>query len=302
MLNSSIKTGEELKEATTRVIVFFDLFDYPLTAYEVWKYLDKEAVLNEVVKILDILSASGIINQENGFFFLPGRGEILTTRSLRHNYSLRKIKIARRFTRLFKILPAVKAVILTNSIGQNNMRDGSDIDFLIITAPRRLWLTRLFCAGITKLANSRPTEKNKRDKICLSFYLSAENMNLDEFKLADGDPYFFYWLRSFVLLYNINDTYEQFLVANKLFLDAPIESNELKNIQFSSKSKFLNYLEKLAARLQRVIMSESLKKAVNNSDGVVINDRVLKLYLHDRRHEYAEKYGNRLRQVFAKND
>ena len=299
MLNSNIKTGEELKEATTRVIVFFDLFDYPLTAYEVWKYLDKEALLNEVVDILDALSISGTINKKKGFFFLPGRSEILTTRSLRHNYSLRKIKIARRFTKLFKILPSVKAVILTNSIGQNNMRDSSDIDFLIITAPKRLWLTRLFCTGIAKLANSRPTEKNKRDKICLSFYLSAESMNLDEFKLADGDPYFFYWLRSFILLYNKKKTYEQFLADNKLPLDTLAGPD---NAQFLLKSKFLNYLEKLAARLQRAIMSEPLKKAVNNSDGVVINDRVLKLYLHDRRREYAEKYGNRLRQVFAKNN
>jgi hypothetical protein len=299
MLNSNIKNEKEFKEATTCVIVFFDLFDYPLTAYEVWKYLNKRVTLNEVIDVLDDLRASGTINKENGFFFLPERREILTIRSLRHNYSLRKIKIARRFTGLFKIFPFVRAVILANSYGQNNMRDGSDIDFLIITAPKRLWLTRLFCTGIAKLTNSRPTEKNKRDKICLSFYLSAENMNLDEFKLAESDPAFFYWLRSFILLYNKDNTYEQFLADNKLFLDVSVKS---KNNQFLSKSNFLNYLEKLAARLQLAIMSQPLKKAVNNSDGVVINNRALKLYLHDRRREYAEKYGNRLRQVFTENN
>lgn len=301
MLNSGLKTENEIKEATTRVIVFFDLFDYPLTAYEIWKYLDKDAPLQEIVNILDNLVAAKKINQENGFFFLLGREEIIITRSLRHNYSLRKIKIARRFTRVFSVFPFVKSVILANSIGQNNMRDGSDIDFLIITAPRRLWLTRLFCTGIAKLANSRPTEKNKRDKICLSFYLSAEKMDLTEFQLPAGDPYFFYWLRSFVLLYNKKRTYEKFLSANRLASDNQNELNQAAETEFLPGSGFLNYLEKLAAGLQRVIMSEPLKKAINNSDGVVVNDKVLKLYLHDRRREYAEKYGNRLSQVFTEN-
>lgn len=302
MLSSGIKNQEELKGATTRVIVFFDLFDYPLTAYEIFKYLDKSAPLNEIITALDYLVAIKKINQENGLFFLPGRSEILTIRSLRHNYSLRKIKIARHFTKIFKVFPFVKCVILANSIGQNNMRDGSDIDFLIITAPRRLWLARLFCTGIAKLTNSRPTNKNKRDKICLSFYLSEERMNLDEFKLAEGDPYFFYWLRSFVLLYNKKRTYENFLSANNLSTDSQIKLNEAVDVKSSTEFGLANYFEKLAAKLQRAIMSEPLKKAINNSDGVVVNDRVLKLYLHDRRREYAEKYGNRLRQVFTENN
>lgn len=291
MFSSGIKNKEELKEAITRVIVFFDLFDYPLTAYEIFKYLDRQVSLNGVIIALDSLVAVKKVSRENGFFFLPGRDEVLTIRALRHNYSLRKIEIARRFTKIFKVFPFVRCIILANSIGQNNMRDGSDIDFLIITAPRRLWLTRLFCTGIATLVNSRPTEKNKRDKICLSFYLSSADMNLDEFKLADSDPYFYYWLRSFVLLYNKEKAYEQFLFDNKLF---PGVLTELENSRFLPKLKILNYLEKLSADFQMAIMPEALKKAVNNSDGVVINDKALKLYLYDRRREYAEKYGQRL--------
>lgn len=298
MFNGSVKTEKELKEETTRVIVFFDLFDYPLTAYEIWKYLDYSGELLETINILNDLEHNGQknISQKDGLYFLSGREEIISVRQERHNYSLRKIKIARRFAKLFKLLPFVKAIILSNSIGQNNMRDGSDIDFLIITAPGRLWLVRLFCTGIAKLANSRPTEKNKRDKICLSFYLSAENMNLDEFQLVGGDPYFFYWLRSFILLYNKDKTYEHFLADNNLFIDSALT---LEDAKFLSKSKFLNYLEKIAAKLQLVIMSQPLKMANNNSDGVVMSDRVLKLYLCDRRREYAEKYGNRISQILA---
>ena len=45
-------------------------------------------------------------------------------------------------------------------------------------------------------------------------------------------------------------------------------------------------------------MSPALKLAMNNSTGVVINDEVLKLYLTDNRQEYAEKYGNKIREIF----
>ncbi len=301
MFNHDVSDNINPEEAIIGAIVFFDLFDCPLTAYEIWKYLNCQGELAAVIEKLDKMTGgdSKVIDCRDGFYFLNNREKIIDTRRSRHNYSLRKIKIARRFTALFKLCPFVKAVILANSIGQNNMRDGSDIDFLIITAPRRLWLARLFCTGIAKLAGSRPTEKNKRDKICLSFYLSEERMNLDEFKLPGGDPYFFYWLRSFVLLYNKKRTYQNFLAANKLAFGDQISLSEETNIGFSPQSGLLNYLERLAADLQMAIMPEALKKAAGNSDGVVINNRALKLYLHDRRREYAEKYGKRISQIFA---
>ena len=33
----------ELEEAILKIVVFFDMFSYPLTAYEIWRYLSVEA-------------------------------------------------------------------------------------------------------------------------------------------------------------------------------------------------------------------------------------------------------------------
>lgn len=291
MFSNNFKNEDGSAEAIVHLIIFFDLFDYPLTTYEIWKYLDRKIALVKIEEILDNLCVSGKTVQKDGFFFLPSRAGILLIRRERHNHSRRKLKIARRFAKLFKVCPFVRAVILSNSIGQNNLRDGSDIDFLIITAPRRLWLTRLFCTGLAKLANRRPTDKNKRDKICLSFYLSAENMNLDGYRLVGGDPYLFYWLRSLILLYNRNNTYEQFLIANNIIFGDSVSEDSRPSLKFNS---LLDRLERIAAKLQLMIMSPVLKKAINNSDGVVVNNQVLKFYLRDKRREYAEKYGNRI--------
>lgn len=297
MFNYELTSEEKIKEAIIHVVVFFDLFEYPLTAHEIWYFLDKKISFCSVIYNLENLAE---ISSKNGFFFLLGNEEILNTRRKRYNYSLRKIKIAHRFVRLFKFLPFIKVIALSNSIGQFNLRDGSDIDFFIITSPRRIWLTRFICAGITKILNRRPTPKNKKDKICLSFYVTEENLNLSSLKLNDHDPYFFFWLRSLFLLYNKDKVYEKFLMANNLL---PLGPNSLAaDKMLTAINSIFNISERIVKKIQFIIMSPDLKRAMNNSTGVVINDKVLKLYLRDNRQEYAEKYGNKIRQVFAKND
>jgi hypothetical protein len=295
MSNHDSEINSQLKEAIIRVIVFFDLFDYPLTAREIWHYLDKTESLLDINEALLGLEK---IDNCDGFFFLAGRQNIIDIRRRRHNFSVRKVKIARRFAKIFCYLPFVRMVALSNSIGQHNFRDASDIDFFVISAAGRIWLTRLFCAGLAKILNRRPTAENKKDKICLSFYLAEDNLNLEPLKLAGGDPYFFYWQRSLILLYNKNRTYEKFLEANKILFNQSLITVSPE----PPRLKIFDYLEKISKRLQFIIMSPALKKAANNSVGVVINDGVLKLYLRDNRQEYAEKYGNKLQQVFAKNN
>ncbi len=297
MSNYELEKRNKTKEAIIRMIVFFDLFDYPLTANELRDYSDKKHALLEIINILE---TDARIEQKNGFYFLAGRQEILTTRQKRHNYSIRKIKIASRFSRFFHILPFIKLIAVANSIGQYNLRDGSDIDFFIITSPRRIWLTRLICAGMAKILNRRPTDGNKKDKICLSFYITEENLNLDELQLSSGDPYFFFWLRSLVLLYNRDGVYEKFLAANKVASEGHFGSPSRKTGQ--SSNPILDYLDGLAKKIQLSIMPPTLKAAMNNSAGVVINDKILKFYLKDNRQFFAEKYGNKIRQIFTENN
>lgn len=283
----------QLGEEIIKILAFFDLFERPLTVFEVWENLDKKVSISEVEITLN--SWSEIISQKNGFYFLSGREEIITTRQKRYNYTNRKLKIARRFARFFSFFPFVRAVMMSNSIGAHNLRDESDIDLFIITAPGRIWLARFFCAGLTKLLNRRPTSSNKRDKICLSFYVSVVHLNLDDLRLPGGDPYFHYWLRSLVLLYNKKRTHEQFLAANNLQVGETDARQEPKNI-------FGDYLEQMAKNWQLKIMPTVLREQMNRSTGVVVSDAVLKLYAVDRRAEFLKKFNYKTHAVLEKNN
>ncbi len=200
MFSDDFKTDSGLRRAVVKLIIFFDLFDYPLTAYEIWVNLDRLVSLSEILRVLqEDQAALPKIAEKNGFYFLVGRDSIVVTRAQRYNYSCRKLKIAHRFANLFKICPFVRLVALSNSFGDHNLRDGSDLDFFIVSAPGRIWLSRLYCAGLAKLLNKRPTIKVKRDRVCLSFYITIDRLNLDNLKIAAFDPHFHYWRRYFFL-------------------------------------------------------------------------------------------------------
>ncbi len=305
MLKCELKTIDKPREAIINIIAFFDLFDSPLTVYEIWENLSKQLELENIYDVLrkeirgsEINDASSqnerptIIQQKNGFYFLAGREKIIAVRQQRYNYFYRKIKIARAFSYLFKLCPFVQLVALANVIGTYNLRDGSDIDFFIITTSGRIWLSRLYCTGLAKILNRRPNIRTKRDKICLSFYLSQEHLNLQDLHLSGGDPYFYYWYHKLILLYNKNRVYEQFLQANK----RPV-SSESRNSSITESN--INFFERQAKRIQLKIMPFPLKQAMNNSVGVVVNDQVLKFYRRDRRQEYAEKYENQIKKIFT---
>ena len=281
-----------MREEIIKIVTFFDLFDYPLNSFEIWQYLDKKHNLGDVLIALE--NSLDVIQYQNGLYFLPGRSDIISTRQKRYNYTNNKFKIAKRFSYFFRLLPFVQMISVANVIGSHNLRDGSDIDFFIITSPGRIWLSRLFCAGLAKLLHSRPTQKNKKDKICLSFYVSTDHLDLYDLRLPEEDPYFDYWIRGLVLLYNKNKIYESLLVANNLRSGDIVLPQKRSNL-------FLDYLERVTKKWQLKIMSPELKAEMNTSDGVVINDNTLKLYLRDRRREFLKNYNNKLHEIIKKN-
>jgi len=287
MANDQIKAS--LFEKSLSLLVFFDLFERPLTLWEIRDNLDRSASLIEIEASL--AGRPDLIQQKNGFYFLSGREETIATRQKRYNYTRRKLKIARRYARVFGVWPGVRAVCLANSIGSNNLRDGSDIDLFIITAPKRIWTTRFFCAGLTKVLGQRPTAKNKRDKICLSFYVSAEHLNLSDLMLTGGDPYFYYWLRSLVLLYNKKRTYERFLAANGLGPEIEMVGVEKNSFMGAALERWL-----------KIWQIKILPPALKASSGMVWRDDVLKLYTVDRRQEFLDNFNQQRHARLEKNN
>ena len=312
-----IKTEKSIAEAIVETIAFFDLFSYPLTGFEVWKYLGAKCELSDVLEILEDITKKpplvpplqggqvekrGQIESKNGFYFLAGREEIIKERMARYNYTDKKFKRVVWLAKIFKFIPWIKTIAVGNIIGTHNLKKESDIDLFIITEENRVWLTRFFCILITKILGLRPKPENMQDKICLSFFISEEAMNLEKLMLPDGsDIYFIYWLAGLVPVYDKDGIYNKFIGANgwlKNYLPN-WEAGEINYRRNAGKSfswfyrdtidMFFGGLERRIKNWQIKILPKQLATIMNLDTRVVASDSVIKLHSNDRREEYENK-------------
>lgn len=296
--------NNQIQESILKTVIFFDLFSYPLTKWEIWQYLNVEIGLDLLENGVEGLIVAQKLAQKDGFYFLPSREEIIETRRERYNFANYKIKLAREATRLFKWLPSVKMVAVSNLIGHHNLRNESDIDIFIISSPGRLWLTRFFCTGLMKITHRRPTKDCKRNKMCLSFYAASNGLEMESLRFKPSDPYFDHWFLGLYPIYDkgkyldylrfknpwLKKSFPNSLLLREKFPDNYFSSNWL-DLALYYLANVLNYLTK---KIQLAILPSTLKNLANKGTGVVINDKILRFYLQDKRQDFLLKYNKRL--------
>lgn len=297
-------SNNKIQESILKTVIFFDLFSYPLTKWEIWQYLRLEISLGLLEDNVENLVLTGVIKQKDGFYFLLGRDEIIEIRRERYNFANHKIKLAHEAIKLFKWLPSVKLVAVSNLIGHHNLRNESDIDIFIVSSPRRLWLTRLFCTGLMKITHRRPTKCCKRNKMCLSFYAAADGLAMESLRFKPEDPYFDHWFLGLYPIYDA-DKYLAYLrfknpwlknsFPNSLLLRENFPDNYFSNNWLDRALYYLaNFLNYMAKKIQLFIMPSQLKMLANKDTGVVLNDQILRFYLQDKRPDFLKKYHARL--------
>ncbi len=289
--------NKNLKEEILKTITWFDLFFHPLTSFEVFKYVNYPCKLNDVIVELENLSYK--IKSKNGFYYLARQEEIIEERFRRLNYFKKKIKRAKKFSKLISKIPSVSGVAVSNIIGDHNLRESSDIDFFIITSPGKIWLTRFFCALLAKTLNLRPNNRTKKDKICLSFYISSNNLNLEKYLLNSKDLYFIYWLAGLEVICDKKNIFNKFYQENnwlKKYLPNFSQSSQLSTAPFESKAISSRSIEKILKKIQLKIMPGELKNQAGKSSGVVLEGDIIKLFLEDKRPFFIDKYEENFRK------
>lgn len=310
-----LNCNNNLSEAIARTIAFFDIFDFPLTAFEIWLYLwrpesEKEIAVSAVIEILEndelLKKKTG---KKEGFYFLSGREEILEERRRRYNYADRKFRRARRAAKLFRFIPWIKMVALGNLIGGRNLKKEGDIDLFIISEPGKIWLSRFWAAGLAALLGWRPRGAKTKDRICLSFFAAADSLKMESLLLKeDGrlfDPYFCYWLAFLTPLYDPDNFYDK-LIAENLWLKNFLPGwrplfcqNKIFPPALVWRRGFTFILGRggeLVKKIQLKIMAKEIKELMNKDEAVVVNDQILKFHTNDKREEYKKRWREKIDQ------
>lgn len=310
-----------LQKSILAAIAYFDIFDYPLTSTEIWKYqwrgtdMDSNAeergstlslfqVIDELVK----LEKEGRVASGNGFYFLPGREALIKMRNLRHVIAYRKWRRALRIIRFLRILPYVRMIAIANTLAYDNADEGSDIDLFIVTAKGRVWTARFFVALFLQLFGLRPTAKMRRDKICACFFVDEDHLDISKLALpGEPDVYLHYWIATLWPVFVPEHVEGQPSIYEKFFEANAWVKKNIPNIHLIIPNMFRRidstrgilvykghpcniFPESFYRRLQERRFPDVIRARLGKDTTVVANDHVLKFHTYDRREEYRKKF------------
>ena len=157
-------------------LAYADIFDYPLTPAEAHRYLI--GIPASPGQVADALRTggwlAGQVRQVGEFWVLRGREHLTGLRRARTAVATRLWPEAVRYARIIAALPFVRMVAVTGGLALDNVEPGDDIDYLVVTAPGRLWVCRALFIGVVRRAARRGV------KLCPNYFLSERALVLDD--------------------------------------------------------------------------------------------------------------------------
>ena len=143
---------EKLSQAVLQTLAYSDIFDYPLTAPEVHKYLTGiKASFEEVMQVLE----DEPVRRTGNYFTLSGRETIVSIRLDREARSRKLMPLALRYGRILGALPYIRMVALTGSLAVMNISETTDFDYMMVAARGRVWIARAFALALNRLTRLR---------------------------------------------------------------------------------------------------------------------------------------------------
>ena len=285
--------NETLRHAVFEVLVFFDIFNFPLTAIEVYKMMPDAWSLREVMTFLETEPS---IQTKDGMYFLQGREAIVAIRHKRYRIADQKFKKARKAVWALSKVHSIEGIYICNNLGFCNASEESDIDLLIVTQPGGIWRSRFAAMIISQLFGVRMKDSSA-DKLCLSFFADKESLNFDQLRHQE-DPYFYYWMHGVYPLYEKNS---DMVVKANTWVRLKKQQRIAKRRAYTNTLDATLYIpvlfEKILKKVQLHKMShyKKMRASLQHTD-VIITDHMLKFHDNDRRAVYANFHKQQLKK------
>jgi hypothetical protein len=167
------------QRAVLRTLVYFDIFQHPLRAEELFRFLNGPCTnMKGMEAALDELVRDGLLELLDDHYRLKGSLASVAKRLEGEHRAQQRMATARRMSRLIGRFPFVRAVMLSGSMSKGVLAEDGDIDFFVITAPGRLWVARTLLIAFKKtvLLNSR------RD-FCVNYFVDTEHLAIEDHNL-----------------------------------------------------------------------------------------------------------------------
>jgi hypothetical protein len=281
------------KNAILKTLLYSDIFDYPLTKKEIWRYLISNKKSSYSVIEKDLKKTKGI-SSKSGLFFLKGKGNLINLRKEKEKESLIKLKKAEEVVKKLSRIPTVKFIGISGSVALRNAVKEDDIDLFIIVQKNTIWITRfavvIFLIFLGKYR--KRGDKNVKDKICTNLFIDESYLH---FSKERQDLFTAHELSQLMPIVDKDNIYGKLVSENKWVI------NFLPN-------SLADFTEKLQVPFKKTI-SGTLLQAINNivkfpqnlymkkyKTKEEISDKILAFHPQSNQHLVLKKYKEKLRK------
>ncbi|MDD3190883.1 MAG: hypothetical protein PHI66_04320 [Candidatus Pacebacteria bacterium] len=186
-----------LEKSILATVSYYDIFDYPLTGFEIWRYLVlSEEFKNDKFTAGDLFEAindggelKNKISQKHGFYFFAGREEIVEKRLWRKKLADEKWKKMKKVFELVVLVPFVRGIFISGSLAMENSKTDSDIDIIVVAKHGRIWTVRTLMTVLTTIFGVRRHGNKTEDRICLNHYITDESLRIPFESLYNAESY-----------------------------------------------------------------------------------------------------------------
>jgi hypothetical protein len=165
-----------LQQHVLRTILYYDVFNYPLRAEEVFQFLGTNSVVQQdVARALDDLSDLQCIYRYNPFYCARPIPSFVERRNKGNALAAKLLPRAQKRANLIARFPFVRGVFASGSMAKGYMEEASDIDFFIITSRGRLWIARTLLVLYKRLFLS-----NSHKYFCVNYFVTEDHVEIDD--------------------------------------------------------------------------------------------------------------------------
>ncbi len=233
-------------------IIYFSLFDHPITEDEVFRYSeisDRNKLNNDINHLID----QGIIHKVNGFLLFEKNKKHILKRIDGNDYAKSVMPKATQIATFISKFPFIRGVAISGSLSKGFFDKTSDFDFFIITKAKRVWITRTFIAIYKRLFLL-----NSHKEFCVNYFVSTDTLEIEEKNRFTATE-----IVTIIPLFGRN-VFSEFYNQNKWVY------NFFPNISFTKNLMNINPLK--TQKITRLI-----EFLFNNSLGVFINYICMKI-------------------------
>lgn len=283
-----------MEKAVLKTIIYADLFDYPLKAWEIHKWLiGKQASLQQVERALTKLTKSKKIGTYKDFYFLPQKRSSIKKRIEKMPYSTNYFSRAKFFANFLKIIPWISLVGISGNLAMDNAGEEDDIDLVIITQKKRLWITRVavfLIFSIFDLRRSRGEDKESvAGKFCTNIFLEETSLGQESHDLFTAHE-----VLQMRVLWQRGKTYQSFLEDNAWALEYLPNWKAKKT--FSNTDKRQKPLE-LVDSINNILKNIQLRYMGIPTGDERINEGAVYFLPNDLRGKILQTFNKKLKNV-----